>query len=243
MKTNSVITLIFLSISIFLISCDAFDEHVRPNGDVTTRNESFENYNTIDASHAFQVYVNFSDNEEIIEIVANDNLHEYIEVRKVNNILEIGLRDNVSIRGSATLKAYVTTKQISSFLGSGATRFIVQSPVESENVGVHLSGASNFSGDIHTSDLLADISGASVMSISGFSDQFDIEASGASVCEDYGFETNYLNADISGASNLYLTVNDEIDIEASGASALKYRGDAVISYQDISGASTIKKVN
>jgi len=242
MRTSNVITLILLSFSLFLFSCNVFDEHVRPSGDVTTRNESFENYNAINTSHAFQVYVNFSDTEEIIEIEANDNLHQHIEVKLVNNTLEIGLRDNISIRGSATLKAYITTRHVSSFSGSGASRFINQSPIEAENVNIHLSGASNFSGDIQTSELIVDLSGASVMNISGISNEFDIEASGASVCRDFGFETNYLKADISGASGLYLTINDEIDVEASGASNLHYKGNAVISHQDMSGASTIKKI-
>jgi hypothetical protein len=161
----------------------------------------------------------------------------------VNNTLEIGLRNNINIRGSATLKAYITTKRVSSFSGSGATQFTIQSPVESENVSIHLSGASNFSSDILTNELLADLSGASAMNISGLSNDFTIEASGASVCRDYGFETDYLKADISGASSLYLTVNEEIDVEASGASNLKYRGDAIVTHQDISGASSIKKVN
>jgi len=115
MRTNNVILLILISISVTLFSCDVFDERVSPSSNVTTRNESFDNYSAIEASHAFQVYVNFSDTEETIEIEANDNLHQYIEVSKVNNTLKIRINNNINIRGSATLKAYITTKQVSSF--------------------------------------------------------------------------------------------------------------------------------
>jgi hypothetical protein len=69
-----------------------FNEQVKPSGAITTRNEAFEDYDMIEASHAFQVYVNFSDTEESIEIEANDNLHQYIEVKKINNVLHIGLK-------------------------------------------------------------------------------------------------------------------------------------------------------
>jgi hypothetical protein len=81
------------------------------------------------------------------------------------------------------------------------------------------------------------------LTVSGSSNYFDIEASGASTCRDYGFEINDLHADISGASNLHLTVQNEIEVEASGASNLTYKGNGVIVYQNISGASSVRKIN
>jgi len=242
LKTN-ILTLSLLSSVLFLFSCDVYNEHVRPSSNITTRNESFEGYNMIDASHAFQVYVTFSDTEETIEIEANDNLHQYIEVKKINNTLRIGLRNNISVRGSATMNAYITTKHVDAFAASGASKIILESPLDTDDTYIHLSGASSFYGDIQTLNLLADLSGASVAKVSGTSSDLDVEASGASLFKDYGFETDNLHADISGASNIYLTVQNEIEVEASGASNLKYKGNGVIVYQDISGASSVKKMN
>lgn len=242
MKTV-IISLTLFGISLFLFSCDTFDQQIKPSGNVTTRNEAFENYQMINASNAFSIYVNFSDSEEIIEIKANDNLHEYIEVTKTNNTLYIGLKDNVSVRGNATLKAYITTKPISAYSGSGATRFILEDPLNAEDVQLILSGASNFEGDLETDNLTMDLSGASIANISGSASIFDVEASGASVFKHYGFEAQSLKANISGASNISLTVNEEIDIEASGASVLNYKGPAVITHQDLSGASSVKNAN
>lgn len=242
MKINA-IALTLISCSLFLFSCDVYNDQVKPSGTITTRNEAFTDYNMIEASHAFQIYVNFSDTEESIEIEANENLHQYIEVRKVNDVLYIGLRDHVSVQGSATLKAYVTTKHVSSYSGSGATRFVIESPLMSEDVHVYLSGASVFNGDLQATNVVADLSGASVMNISGLADIFDMEASGASVFKDYGFEVKKLEAQISGASNISITVEDEINIEASGASSLKYKGNATVKSQNLSGASSIRNMN
>jgi hypothetical protein len=96
-------------------------------------------------------------------------------------------------------------------------------------------------GNLQAVNVVADLSGASVMNISGSADIFEIEASGASVCKDYGFEVKKLEAQISGASNMSITVEDEINIEASGASSLKYKGNATIKSQNLSGASSIRK--
>jgi hypothetical protein len=164
-------------------------------------------------------------------------------VRKINNTLQIGLKNNVGIRGSATLKAYITTKHVSHYSGSGASRFILESNLESENVSIQLSGASIFNGNVTADNLLADLSGASELNISGSSNEMNVDASGASLFKDFGHTTDNLIADLSGASNMFITVNNEIDVEASGASHLRYKGNAVIKHQDLSGASDVTKIN
>lgn len=241
--TTKASSLILFSLITILFACDPFDKHIVPSDDISTRYENYENYDMIDASSAFSVYITFSDDEESIEIEANDNLHEYIEVKKINNTLHVGLKNNVSIRRSATLNAYITTKHIDAFSGSGASRFIIETPLETNEASVYLSGASIFTGDLEVETLTTDLSGASVMNVSGIAGILNIEASGASAFKDYGFATDNLAAEISGASNLHLTVNEKISIDASGASSLQYKGAAVIQHQHLSGASSIKKVN
>ena len=241
MKTN-LISLAVLVFALFLFSCDIHENDVRPSSKITTSQATFSNYTAIDASTAFTVYINFSDVEESIEIEANDNLHQYIEVKKENETLIIGIENGVHIRGNSTLKAYITTKNISSFSASGASKIIVENLIEASNVNIYLSGASNFSGELNVDQLFADVSGASVLNIAGFSNDFELEASGASVFSDYEFITSTIDADLSGASNATLTIEDEIYIEASGASILRYKGDALITHQDLSGASSIKKM-
>lgn len=243
MKINA-FALILISMSLFLFSCDCFnDENVMPSDKVTTEQYTFSDYDMIDASSAFTVYLSFSENEESIEIEANDNLHQYLDIKNENNTLNIGFKNNFNVRGSATLNAYVKTKNISGYIASGASRFIVENPIEGDEISIYLSGASNFSSSLSTNRMFADLSGASDMQVSGTVNSLEIEASGASLVRDYGFETKSLIADLSGASNMQLTVKEEISIEASGASSLKYKGDAVITQQDLSGASTVRKMN
>ena len=242
MKTK-VFAIILASVNLFLYSCDINETQVIPDSKVTILQATFSDYEMIDASTAFSVYLTFSDTEESIEIEANDNLHKHIVVEKVGGVLKIGLEPNINVRGSATLNAYVTTKHISGYMASGASRFLVQSLIDFDEVSIYLSGASTFSGELEVNKLYADLSGASALNMDGTTNIFDLEASGASVMRDYGFETKSLNADLSGASNIYVTVDEDIDVEASGASILHYKGSAVIKNQDISGASMVKKMD
>jgi len=239
MKTQIILTLIF-STSLFFTACDDVT-NIKASGDVTTQNHSFSAYNQIDIESAFTAFIRFSDTEESIEIEANDNLHEYIEVREQSGTLTIGFRDNTNITGNATLNAYIVTKNIDGFSASGASRFIVQDEINEEGVSIFLSGASQFGGVIQTISLNADISGASQIQISGSSEDTNLTATGASQIEDFNFSTDYLNVFLSGASQASLTVNEELDVVASGASIVRYKGSGVVNSQNLSGESKIIK--
>ena len=241
MKTQSILTTIIL-FSIVFTACENV-EKVIPNDNVTTQQHSYSDYDHIETEGAFTVYVEFSDTEESIEVEANDNLHQYIEVKKSGSALSIGFRDNINISGSATLKAYVTTRNVKGYSASGASRFFVEDELSAEDVSIFLSGASQFTGEMFTTNLNIELSGASLVQLTGEAESTNITASGASNIGSYGFSTDYLNVNFSGASMLTLTVNDKLDVTASGASIITYKGSGVINSQNLSGESKIFKVD
>lgn len=241
MKTRIILTTIALA-SILLNACDEID-HVRPSDNITTQEYSFSDYGRIETESAFTVYVNFSDTEERIEIEANDNLHDHIEVKKESGTLFIGFRNNVGINGPATLNAYITTKQVTGYSASGASRFFVEQDINDESASIFLSGASMFTGDLNVDHLTVEMSGASIADITGSANEADLRGSGASNFGGYDFSTDYLNIHFSGASNAALTVTDEMDVTASGASVIRYKGSAVIHSQNISGGSQLIHMN
>lgn len=240
MKTTAY-SLLTAVLALVITSCDVWEHRVVPSSSVSSIDYTFTDYESINTSHAFKIDVTFSDDEESIVIEANDNLHQYIEVKKENNTLSIGIRNDIQVTGSPTLKAHITTKHVSNFYGSGASSFQLANTVESANASIRLSGASMFSGALDVSELYAELSGASSANLSGFAGVTEAGASGASSIRDYDFSTKVLKADLSGASSAHLYVEDQIDVIASGASTLHYKGDAVIVNQDISGSSKISK--
>lgn len=241
MKTKIITATIVLS-GIFLNACDNVKD-VIPSNNVITQEYTYSGYENIETESAFTVYVDFSDTEESIVIESNENLFEYIEVSKSSNNLKIGFRDNISIKGSATLNAYITTKNINGYSASGASKFIVEDDVVSDNVTVFLSGASQFAGELYVENLDVDMSGASTMNLEGESASFNVTASGASNVGDFDFSTEYLNVNFSGACTASLTVTDKMDVSASGASIVRYKGTAVINSQNLSGGSQIIDAN
>lgn len=242
MKTQIITTTIILSGIIVLNACDSVKD-VIPSNNVITQEYTFSGYENIETESAFTIYLSFSDTDESIVVESNENLFQYIEVTKSSDNLKIGFRENISIKGSSTLNVYITTKNIKGFLASGASRFIVEDEIETDDVTVFLSGASQFVGEMYVETLDADLSGASSMDLEGETASFDITASGASIVGDFNFSTEYLKVNLSGASSASLTVTDKMDVSASGASMVKYKGSAVINSQNLTGGSQIIDMN
>lgn len=241
MKTKIITATIVLA-GILLNACDNVKDVV-PSDNVISQEYTFSGYENIETESAFTVYVEFSDTEESIVVESNENLFEYIEVSKGSDNLKIGFRENISIKGSATLKAYITTKNIKGYSASGASRLIVEDEIITDNATVFLSGASQFVGEMYAENLNADLSGASFMTLTGETLSFEVTASGASDIGSFDFSTEYLSVNLSGASNVSLTVTDEMDVSASGASIVRYKGDAGINSQNLTGGSQIIDAN
>ena len=241
MKTKTVLALA-IGISIFLSSCEEFGEVVTPSASITTETHTASGFTGIDVSHAFNVYVNFSEATESIEVEANENLHDHIIVEKQGNTLVVKMKDYIRLRMStATLNVYITTAFLDNFTASGATDVVLYDVLKASDVYMDLSGASSLSGTIEADDLTCDLSGASDLDLSGSADYLSLNASGSSTVKDYVLSVNWLDADLSGASDAFLTVNERLDVEASGASSVHYRGSGTIYSQDLSGASSISK--
>ena len=239
MKTKIILATILFST--LLIGCIGNFTFIDPSDSVNTKEYEFSNYSTLEVSHAFKVNIQFSDVEEKIVIEANDNLHQYIEVSKEGNTLHIGLENGIHVGRNATLKAFIRTKSLNSFSASGASRITCADTVKENSIVIGLSGASYFSGELVSDNLETDLSGASTTEISGSVTNCSISASGASNVKDYELFVDFMHADLSGASNVYVTVNKEINVDASGASHFYYKGGATIVNKDVSGASNIIK--
>lgn len=241
MKTKAILVALF-TLSILFTSCKK-NEDVTPSNDVTTVNKSISGYSQLNVSEPFKVYVTFSDTEEKIQIEANSNLQQYITCEKQNNQLVIYLDDNVDITGTSTLNVYITTKQLDTFYAAGATTIQLQNELNGGNVTVDLTGACTLSGTMNIDKLNSTLSGASNLNLLGTSNSIELDATGASNMTDFGFETNNLDCDLEGGCNVSVTVEQTLSVQANGASNVYYKGNGVVSSQDLTGGSTIQKMN
>lgn len=224
-----------------LFSCDY--DHIRVDKEITSLEYAIPAYSEIKISNAFDAYITFSDTEESIIIEANDNLHDRILVQREDNALTIKLKNFTSVKGNATLKAYITTNNIHKFEAKGASNITFENEWIVNDGRIELTGASELYGEVNANHLRFDLRGASELDLFGSATILDANLSGSSDFRDYDLTVARLDIDMTGASEAAMSVTESIDIEARGASVLSFKGDAVITRKELSGASELKNRN
>jgi hypothetical protein len=242
MKTKAIL-LAILGFGIIFTSCQDDDLYVVPSNKITTVDVSVSNFNKLNVSDMFKVYVNFSETEESVQVEANDNVHQLININQQGDHLNIALYENTEISGTPVLNVYIKTASLERIQAMGASNIEFQNLLITNVLEIDLEGACVFKGQLEVDELLANLLGASEMDISGNTKLLDIGAEGASILTGFNFVTNNLEANLNGASNISLTVNQKLDVRASGASNVYYKGSGAIENQNLSDTSKIIKVD
>ncbi len=139
-------TLLILTAGFLLTSCT--HETIRVSETISTREYDFQDISALEVATDFKAYVTFSETEERVQIQANDNVFERINVRQQGGKLTVKLDNNLSLRGKEVLNLYVTTRSISDFKASSDASIFLDSSLEAKNVSISLSSDAYFQGDV-----------------------------------------------------------------------------------------------
>ena len=209
------------------------------SGNLETEEYAFTDFTEVEISSAFEFEIDQSGSYSI-NVTADDNVMDYVQVSQDGQTLKIGLRRFISI-GPVTLRASVTMPQLHGLTASGASRGTVSDFSSTEDLEIKLSGASRVTGDIAAGDVEFGISGASTIQLEGSANDIDANVSGASHFNLDAFTVNNADVNFSGASSGTVNLNGRLDANLSGASTLWYIGEPTMGDINTSGASTISK--
>ena len=209
------------------------------SGNLETEEYAFTNFTRVEISSAFEFEIEQSSSYSI-NITADDNVIDYVQVSQVGQTLKIRL-GTVTWFGPVTLRASVTMPQLSDLTVSGASRGTVSDFNSTEDLDITVSGASKVTGDITAGNVEFDISGASTIQLEGSGNDMDAIVSGASRFNLDDFTVNNADVNFSGASSGTVNLNGRLDANLSGASRLWYIGEPTSTDINTSGASTVSK--
>lgn len=204
-----------------------------------------ESFTKIQVSGAVDLYLSQGDETGVAVSATEVKYRDRIKTEVKDGTLKIWY-DNESFgwsSGNKKLRAYVSVKTLTQLHASGASDVFINGTVKATDLNVHLSGASDLSGRIEATNLEVHVSGASDMKVCGVVNNLNIHAGGASDFKGYDLTTQTCDADASGASSIYITVEKELNADAGGASDIRYKGNAVIKKFNSGGASSVKKVS
>lgn len=199
-------------------------------------------FSGIKVSGGIDVYLSQSDNYALAVSASDEKYREDIKTEIINGVLNISYNGGkFKFNSDRQLRAYVSFKTIESLEASGASNFIINGNLKSNSIRVKLSGACDIKGIVNIDNLDLNMSGASTVKISGAVQNIKIDASGASDMKNYDLVADNCMANISGASDIRITVNTSLSAKASGASTLFYKGNPERRNISSSGASSISQ--
>lgn len=199
-------------------------------------------FDAIKVSGGIDLYLSQSDNIAVAVSAANENFKEGIKTVIENGTLRIFYEGEKGWnRKDRKMRVYVSFSELKKIDASGACDVIVAGSITATELLLHMSGACDFKANVKVTTLNIDLSGASDAKISGMANTVNIKSSGASDLKAFDLVTDTCNANISGASDVHITINSELTASASGASDIKYKGNGVIKEKHSSGASSITK--
>lgn len=227
------------------ISLTGFTQKVINDNNAEKRNVS--SFHGIEVSGGIDLYL--SQGEESVAVSASETkFRDRIRTEVKDGILKIwyDYKENSNIHiewGNRKMKAYVSFKNIDKLRGSGGSDISVEGSINVNSLLLEVSGGSDFSGKVVSSDLQVEASGGSDVHISGKADKLKIDASGGSDFKGYDLVSEICTLDASGGSDVYITVNKELKADASGGSDVYYKGSGVIRDLKSGSSSSIKKVS
>ncbi|MBK7307379.1 MAG: DUF2807 domain-containing protein [Chitinophagaceae bacterium] len=201
-------------------------------------------FDAIKISGGIDLYLSQADNVAIAVSAGNENYKEGIKTVIEDGTLKIFYKGENSWRKKdRKMRVYVSFKDIKKLEASGACDVIVTGSISTASLAIQMSGACDFSGSVKAAVLKLNLSGASDAKISGTAGTAFIESSGASDVKAYDLVTDICKVNVSGASDVFITVNNELTASATGASDIKYKGNALVKEMKSSGASSVSKKN
>jgi hypothetical protein len=236
-----IFTILLLSLG-FVYSNAQNGKNVVVDANAEVRNVS--GYSAVEVSGAIDLYLSQGTEEGVAISASSDEIKQRIKTEVKGATLHIyfdakGL--NWKVWGNHKMKAYVTFKTLRRLEASGACNVKATETIKQPDLTIELSGASDFTGDLSVDNLTVDASGASNAKLSGTADKSKFMASGACTVKAYDLKTNMCKTDVSGASNIRITVEKELNAEASGGSTVFFKGNGLIRDISTSGGASVKR--
>ncbi len=237
--------------------CKGITETIVGSENQITQEMDFTDFSKVEISHVFQAKITRSDSFSVA-ITVDDNLLEYIVVRKSGNTLLIYLKAGYAYISTAKT-VEITMPKIDRLSLSGASQGEVSGFRSSDDLEIEasgasslnindlkagdtdfeVSGASHVTGDIEISEGSFKVSSASSIDLEGFASDISLEVSGASQADLADFSASSATVSISGASAVAVNVSDSVEGNVSGASRLTYLNDPALTIK-MSGDSTVE---
>jgi hypothetical protein len=235
--------ILYLAISIFCVTnIVAQNKNTFTDKSVTTR--PMDKFTKINVHGIFTVHFVSGNSYDIAVGTDDASIQQQIITKVKDGVLDISSTQKLwSWFGeNSKVNIYISTPMLTHIQASGAAKINLHDFLNTKELALVFSGASEFNGKVNVESLYAVFSGASDMKISGRSSKATFKFSGASDASAYSLSADTVQLIASGASSMHVTALKNLDAVVSGASDIKYKGSPALNVRS-SGASSVHKTD
>lgn len=213
---------------------------VSGNGNVISEVRNVGDFNAIEASVGLNVFVKFGESSDDVEVVADQNLHEYIETEVVGGTLKITSRR--SIRRAAAKDIFVSAGAIDEIRVSSAADLTGEGVlVAAGRLRLNLSSAADLDIEVQAGEIEIDVSSSAEAKLSGNARSLNANISSAGDLDADDLEVVDCTIDVSSAGDARVNVSGELRASASSAGHISYTGNPEVKEINSSSAGSISK--
>lgn len=181
-----------------------------------------------------------SDNERKVQVVADENLQEYITAEVRNDALVIESSDYIHSRHD--LEVNISNPTLQEVMLNGAAQFSTTNELTADRFTLTANAASNAELRGTFDQLVANQNAASSITLKGTANMLTIESNAAGSVD--ASQLKAKNADVEANAAAEAKVNaDTLSAKATSAGKIRYFGNPVISTMDVNSAGNVRQIN
>jgi hypothetical protein len=231
-------TISLLAVLVVLSGCRFGGRTVHGSGNTVKQDRTQQGFTKLKIYGPFEVLLQQSDSYKV-ELETDDNLQQYVEVRKEGSELVIKLQDNLNISNDKGMKLYINVPEIEDLSVAGSTDVKAQGNfVTSRKMTLDIAGSGEIDMRLKAPELEVSIAGSGTAKLEGETRNLDISIAGSG---DYLAEkllSENAKVSVSGAGNCRLYASKTLDVSVAGSGDIFYHGKPTIK-QSIAGSGNI----
>ncbi|AZQ44288.1 head GIN domain-containing protein [Nonlabens ponticola] len=218
------------------------NKKVSGNGDVITQTFNTDDYDQIKVAGSMDVVL-VAGTEGTIEVEAESNIMEYLEIETKGDKLEIGVKDGININTRKGIMVTVPVKDISRISMAGSGDISSDLTLKSDKMEVSVAGSGDITLTTESRALELNVAGSGDLKMSGRTENLNASVAGSGDISAYGLKANNVRASIAGSGDVSVFCNGgKMNASIVGSGDLRYKGKTSDIKKSVMGSGDITKM-
>ena len=193
----------------------------------------------IKVAEGVDVYLKKGDKESVrVEVTGTQVENIITEVS--GSYLKVHMKDG-NYRGNVDAKVYVTYVRLDKLSASSAGNIFSDGAIKATSMDISASSAGSIEVALDAESVTASASSAAEIELRGKTKSLSADASSAGEIDAYDLEAQKVQAEVSSAGSLRVSVTQDLVAHASSGGDIRYRGSPSKSVTDSSSGGSVKK--